>query len=218
MTIRGWVQNRFIEDGIDSTPIGTDALAVSSDARQNAAIIVVPDPGSNIFGVPQLESILREHGNVDSVLLIRRPADEAVFTLASDLGIQIDTLGNVVRALHEYGKLSRFQHPNEVYLRSCIGRLPTVLDIHRIGFSAWSIERSDTDLLLKIITHDRYEFPVSELRSELDRHPTIRPDAVVITNPNASGFSTQVKNISQELDIRLLILRDFIDCIKHGTI
>lgn len=218
MTIRGWVQNRFIEEGLNSTPIGSDALAVSSDARQDAATVVIPEPGSNIFGVPQLKSILREHGNVDSVLLIRRPADEAVFTVASDLGIQIDTLGNVVRALHEYGKLSHFQHPTEVYLRSRIGRLPGVLDMHRIGLSAWGIERSEGAPLLKFITHNRYEFPASELRKVLDEHPTIQPDAVVITNPNSSGFSNPVMEIARQLGVRLLVLRDFIDCIRHGTI
>lgn len=218
MTIRDWVHEKLAGDGFDTEPVGGEALAVSTRSRLQAVVIAVPASVPEVFGVPQLDAVIRDYPAVDAVLLIRRPADEAVFAAASKSGIQIDTFGNVVRALEKHGELSRYQHPNETYLRSRIGQLPAVRDIHRIGLSAWGIERNEGRTLLKIITHDRYEFPASELREVLDKHPTIQPDAVVITNPNASGLSTLVTENAQQQGVRLFLLRDFIEGIRHATI
>lgn len=212
------MREKLANDGLTAEPVGSDALAVSTSSRPRPAVIVVPEPMQEVFGVPQLNVVTGDYPAVDAVLLIRRPADEAVFTAASERSIQIDTFGNVVRALEEQGEMSRYQHPKERYLRSRISRLPAVRKIHRIGLSAWGIERNNGRTLLKIITHDRYEFPVSELRQVLNTHPTFRPDAVVITNPNASGFSTVVTEIAQQEGVRLLLLPDFIEGIRHATI
>lgn len=217
MTIRDWVQDKLARDGLDVAPVGVDGLAVSTRSRLHPAVVVVPTPGPDVFGAPQLDAVARDYPTVDAVLLIRRPADEAVFAVAFERGIQIDTFRNVTRALEGHDEMSRYQHPDERYLRSRIGQLPAVREIHRIGLSAWAIERSDGQASLKIITHDRYEFPASELREVLDQHPTIRPDAVVITNPNTNGLSTLVVETAEQQGVRLFLLRDFIDDLRRAT-
>jgi hypothetical protein len=218
VTIRDWVKDKLARDGFDAVPVGVDGLAVSTSSRLQPSVVVVPAPGPEVFGVPQLDAVVRDYPAVDAVILIRRPADEAVFAAASERDIQIDTFGNVTRALEEHDEMSGYQHPNERYLRSRIGQLPAVREIHRIGISAWGIERSDGRALLKIIAHGRYEFPASELREVLDQHPTIRPDAVVITNPNANGLSTLVVEIAQQQGVRIFLLDDFIDGLGRAAI
>ncbi|TDT33001.1 hypothetical protein ACF3NT_02835 [Naumannella halotolerans] len=216
MTIRDWVRDKFARDELEATPVGVDGLEVTTPSHPHA-VVVVPDPGPEVFGAPQLEAVVRDYPTVDAILLIRRPADEAAFAAAAEHGIQIDTLGNVTRALKERGELSRFQHPDERYLRSRLGRLPAVRKIDRIGLSAWHIERNCGQASLKIITHDRYEFPASELRGVLDLHPTIRPYAVVITNPNTNGLSTLTVKIARQQGVRLFLLGDFIDNLRRAT-
>ena len=216
MTIRDWVQDKFANGGLEVSPVGEDGLAVTTPLHPNA-VVVVPTPGPETFGAPQLESVVRDYPSVDAVLLLRRPADEAAFAAASVDGIQIDTLGNVARALMEPGDIGRYQHPNEQYLRSRIGRVPAVRGIRRVGLSAWEIDRKGNQPSLKIITHGRYEFSASELREVLDLHPTNPPDAVVITNPYTNGLSTLVLKTAEEQGVRVVLLGDFIENLRHAT-
>ena len=216
MTIRDWVQDKFASVGLNPEAVGEDGFAVSTPFHTHA-LVVIPAPGPTVFGAPQLNSVINDYPTVDSILLIRRPADEEVFAAASERGIQIDTLGNVTRALREPGKISRYQHPDEQYLRSRINRAPTVREIRRVGLSAWNIDRKGDQPTLKIITHNRYEFSASELQGVLDLHPGNLPHALVITNPYTNGLSTLVVNAAEQLDVQALLLDDFIENLRHAT-
>jgi hypothetical protein len=102
----------------------------------------------------------------------------------------------------------RFLHQDEIYLRSRLLSARHVTDVVRIGTHSWRIERRG-GLDLEIITHDRYEFPVSEHHQLLTQHPGLTPDAFVITNPNCRGLSTRVQEASKEVGVEVYLLNDF---------
>ena len=53
MTIRDWVQDKFANGGLEVSPVGEDGLAVTTPLHPNA-VVVVPTPGPETFGAPQL--------------------------------------------------------------------------------------------------------------------------------------------------------------------
>jgi hypothetical protein len=208
MSIQSWALNKLRVSGFDVTGVGTHGISVRVGRTER--LIVVGEPGPEPFDRDELAHLMATYPSCEGVLLIRRVPTQSAFEMAAEQGLLIDTFGAFTSALSEREPLVRYQSSEEQYLRSRVQRHRSVVDMLRTGLSSWRIERNLPQHELAIITHDRYEFPVDELRQALSMHPGLAPDAVIITNPNTQGLSTRVLGAASELGVAIFLLNDFL--------
>lgn len=210
MTLRDWAQRTLERDRFASTSTGANGLLVQRQDGSQSVVFVAESSGRP-FGVPELESAIQELPNCEVVLIIRRPISAGTFEAAMSKGVLLEGFGGLTRALAMDGPVLNYQHPDEVYLRNRLRPRPQVTGVIRIGLKAWRVERRGDLRDLTIVTHDRYEFTDDEMWQLLADYPGLKPDAFVITNPNARGFGTRVSTSAAGAGITLLYLDQFLE-------
>lgn len=210
MTIQSWVADKLSEDGLGVDLFGRHGLKITSGLRGVPIVAFVPEPGMRPFDVQDLEEALAEYGNLEAIVMIRRSVGPGVIEAASAQHVLIGPLGHIQRAIESGVAVAQFRHPDDVYLSSRLNRHPSVMAVTQVGINAWRIDRAQSLDSLTIVRHDRYEFPVDELHTLLGAHPGIELDAIVVTNPNASGFSQRVIGAATEVGLPIFLLDEFL--------
>ncbi|WP_315105397.1 hypothetical protein [uncultured Microbacterium sp.] len=208
MTMASWVTDKLGESGYYAQEVGSGGVRIEGTATHGDVLIYVGEASAVPFEVADFERVAAAHPTCQAIVMIRRAVGIGVVEAAASDGVLVAPFGHVKQALGTTGEIGAFLHQDEIYLRSRLLQARHVTDVVRIGTQSWRIERTG-GLDLEIITHDRYEFPVSELRELLAQHPGLTPDAFVITNPNCRGLSTRVQEASKEVGVEVHLLNDF---------
>jgi hypothetical protein len=111
-----------------------------------------------------------------------------VYDRARELDVCVDTFGGFDRAIGEFDDISKYVHPEEIYIRKRMAATRVVTSVTRRGHRAWELTCINKLRPLTIVTHDRYELTDDGFTEILNLYPKLDLDALVITNPSAQGF------------------------------
>jgi len=149
------------------------------------------------------------------IIVMRRLIDPEVFEYAMALGVRVDTFGGFMGALEKCDDISQYVHREESYFRKRVLVTNVISSIARQGHTAWRLERIGDLSTLTVATHDRYELTDDGFAGVLERYPSLKLDALVITNPIARGFGNRVVKTARLADVRLYTMNDFVEVLGY---
>lgn len=214
MSIRAWVVVQLRKGSRAVEAVGEHGVRVLRAGRAVAVAYCVEADTVNPFTADALQDAVDELPQAGMVIVTRRVVDPEVYDRARELGVCVDTFGGFERALREFDDISKYAHPEEIYIRKRITANRAVTSVIRWGHRAWELQRIKGLRPLIIVTHDRYELTDDGFSEILSQYPKLDLDALVITNPSAQGFGDRVVKSAQQAGVPLYTLNDFIDEIR----
>ncbi|MFE5501346.1 hypothetical protein ACFQ73_02190 [Amycolatopsis japonica] len=217
MTARDWVISEYRKDGRVITPLGDHGIVVSRKGRPDAVAYCCEYATTTTVTAQVVARALLELPTTKMIMvfLSRQLVTPDAYDLARERGVCIDTFGGFTTAVDDYDDISRYQHREEQYLRRRMAATRAVSTMLRKGHRAWWLERVNGLRPLTIITDDKYETTDLEVTAALDQYPALVPDAFVNTNPSTSGFSGRVLATTENADVRLFTLTEFLTTIRQ---
>lgn len=219
MTLRDWTSGRLAVDqdgrgtGVqDVIPVGAHGLKATRTGRP-AAFVYCPEAGGEPFTPDDLDAARREMGELEFVVVTKRPIANATYARADDLGVVVGGLGALHSALRDRDDVGAYKSKNHEFVQSRLSAHRHVATWQRVGYDAYAIERPSGLRPLTIVTLNPYEVTQEEAYRLINAHPEVDVDALVTTNPSCSGFSQATLQAVSHAGVEILTFRDFLSSL-----
>lgn len=219
MTLRDWTSGRLAKDRdgrgtgvLDVLSVGSHGLKATR-AGQPPAYVYCPEAGPEPFTPIDLDDARREMGDLEFVVVTKRPIANATYAHADDLGVVVGGLGALHSALRDCEDVGTYKSKNHEFVQSRLSGHRYVASWKRVGYDAYAIERSGDLRTLGIITLNPYEVTQEEAYSLINAHPEVDVDALVTTNPSCTGFSRATLEAVSHAGVEIRTFRDFLSSL-----
>lgn len=219
MTLRDWISGRLAVDRdgrgtgvLDVRPVGSHGLEATR-VRHPPAYIYCPEPGPEPFTPNDLDAARREMGQLEFVVVVRRPIANATYAHADDLGVFVGSLSDLHSALRDRDDVGTYKSKNHEFVHSRLSGHRHVAGWQRVGYDAYAIERPGGLRTLVIVTLNPYEVTQEEAYRLINAHPEVDVDALVTTNPNCMGFSPATLEAASHAGVEIRTFRDFLSSL-----
>lgn len=219
MTLRDWTSSRLAMDRdgratgvVDVTFIGSHGLKATREG-QPPAYIYCPEAGPDPLTPDDLDAARREMGELQFVVVTKRPIGNASYAHSDDLGIFVGGLSTLHSALRDRDDVGTFKSKNHEFVHSRLSAHRHVARWRRVGYDAYEIERPGDLRTLVIVTLNPYEVTQEEAYSVINAHPEVDVDALVTTNPSCTGFSPATLEAVSHAGVQIWTFRDFLSSL-----
>lgn len=219
MTLRDWTSGRLAVDAdgrrtgvLDVIPVGSHGLKATRE-RHPPAYVYCPDAGPEPFTPNDLDAARREMGELEFVVVTRRPIANATYAHADDLGVFVGGLGALHSALRDRDDVGTYKSKNHEFVHSRLSAHRHVARWQRVGYDAYAIERRGGLRTLVIVTLNPYEVTQEEAYRLINAHPEVDIDALVTTNPSCMGFSPATLEAALHAGVEICTFRDFLSSL-----
>ncbi|MGN6188211.1 MAG: hypothetical protein ACTHOE_04885 [Conexibacter sp.] len=214
---RPWVIRKLqAEDGelsdLQLEPVGGNGLRIVRKARPDALVYCAGVEHGETFSLQDLEHALGVLSDAQFVVVVPTRIDHEVFVHAEELGVCVDGFGELVAALWEDEDVAGHLRREQAYVLRRLHQHRAVRSVRRYGPSAYEIERPKLSALT-IVATDEYEITADHVYSLLESYANLALNAVVLTNPNARGISSDAKRAGEQAGVHVLLLNDFLGAL-----
>lgn len=214
-SIRNWVVGRLQKNYAISL-VGDSGLRIERPNKPEAFVFCVEPNSRDSFTLEDFEQVMKAMTELDFVVIIRRQVAHEVYERASDIGLCVDTFGELERALADELHIAGHIDKDQKYFRRRVQFNPAVKHIRRRGARAFEISRRDGMAPVVVVTNPDYELTSDGVYQILESYPEFKVHAVVSTNPYVSGLSPDALRTGRQTDTRVLILSDFLDQLSDA--
>ena len=219
MTLRDWTSARLAKDRdgrgtgvLDVSPVGSRGL-IATRAGRPPAYVYCPEASAEPFSPDDLDAARREMGELEFVVVTKRPIAYNTYAHADDLGVVVGSLGALHSALRDHDDVGTYKSKNHEFVQSRLSGHRHVARWHRVGYDAYAIERSSGLRTLVIVTLNPYEVTQEEAYHLINTHPEVDVDALVTTNPSCRGFSPATLEAVSHAGVGIWTFRDFLSSL-----
>lgn len=220
MTLRDWTSGRLDVDRdglstgvLDVLPIGSHGLRATR-AGQPPAYVYCPEAGPEPFTPNDLDAARQEMGELEFVVVTKRPIANSTYAHADDLGVFVGGLGTLHAALRARDDIGTYKSKNHEFVHSRLSGHRHVASWRRVGYDAYAIERPGDLRTLVIVTLNPYEVTQEEAYGLINAHPEVDVDALVTTNPSCMGFSPATLEAVSHAEVEILTFRGFLSSLR----
>lgn len=221
MTLRDWTRGRLTVDldGLHTgvlkvLPVGSRGLSATRKDKP-PAYVYCPEAGPEPLTPNDLDDAIQEMGELEFVVVTRRPIANATYAHADDLGVVVGGLGALHAALRICDDVGTYKSKNHEFVHSRLSGNRHVADWQRVGYDAYAIDRPGDLRTLLIITLNPYEVTQEEAYSLINAHPEVDIDALVTTNPNCRGFSMATLEAVSHAGVEIRTFRGFLSSLEE---
>lgn len=219
MTLRDWTSSRLAvdRDGLPTgvlnvLPVGAHGLKATR-TEQPPAFVYCTEVGPAAFTPNDLDDARQEMGELEFVVVTKRPIANDTYAHADDLGVVVGGLGALHAALRNSDDVGTYKSKNHEFVHSRLSGNRHVASWQRVGYDAYTIERPRDLRTLVIVTLNPYEVTQEEAYRLLNAHPEVDIDALVTTNPSCSGFSKATLEAVSHAGVEIRTFRDFLSSL-----
>ncbi|WP_369134241.1 hypothetical protein [Modestobacter sp. I12A-02662] len=210
--IQSWIAGK-LDDKYNVYLQGEQGLRIERPGAPTAHVYCIEPDEAALFDVEDLEAALTEMPQADFFVIVRRAVAHQAYERAEQLGVCLDTFGELQSALFSDYDIRSHRSKNNAYLQNRLRRSKYVESITRRGGAAYEITRVDSLRPLIIVTIDHYELTADGVYTVLDDYDHLVVDIIVTTNPYAMGFSRESWRVAERAGIEVDTLNNFLDRI-----
>lgn len=219
MTLRDWTSSRLTVDlhglrtgVLNVLPVGARGLKATRK-DQPPAFVYCPEAGPEPFTPNDLDDAREEMGELEFVVVTKRPIANATYAHADDLGVVVGGLRTLHAALRNRDDVGTYKSKNHEFVHSRLSGNRYVANFRRVGYDAYAIERLGNLRTLVIVTLNPYEVTQDDAYSLINAHPEVDIDALVTTNPNCTGFSMATLKAVAHTGVEIRMFNDFLSSL-----
>jgi hypothetical protein len=199
--------NEFTFEGV-----GSNGLRVMRRSHQDARVYCAGIDQGKTFELADLDRACSNFDGVQFVVVVPRRIAHAVYARAEDLRLCVDGFPQLISALLSEDNVSLYRSNEHHYVMRRLCRNRSVKSVRRIGSSAFEVKRFDLSTVT-IATIDRYELTADDIYTLVEEYADLGIQAIAITNPNASGISTDALKAGAQTGIRVILFQALLNTL-----
>lgn len=214
-SIRDWV-GRKLDPQYSVEPIGAYGLEITRPGKPVAKVFCPESYPQVAFDLAHLAQAREEVDPLDFVVIVNRPVADAVYEAADEIGLCIDTFGELTKALSQEPFIAAYRNKEQMYFRQRVARNPFVKSIQRRGARVFEVHRKEGLRPLTVVTIPDYELTSDRVYQILENNEHVKVDAIVSTNPYATGLSPDALEAGRQAGIRVLVFNQLLDQLRNS--